>query len=210
VRFAVVEGERREAQPGQLAKCPHCGGAVIAKCGDHRVWHWAHQGSHTCDPWWESETEWHRAWKDHFPKSWQEIRRSKDGEMHIADVMTEGGMVIEFQHSYLRREEREARESFYQKMVWVVNGRRLKLDRARFFKSLDVAAFDPLTVLLHRKLGLKAPGTVAGRVAEGEDLANAVAFLLSQEAEAISGTILDVGCFAHQGGPIPRHESHAG
>jgi NAD(P)-dependent dehydrogenase (short-subunit alcohol dehydrogenase family) len=62
----------------------------------------------------------------------------------------------------------------------------------------------------HRKLGLKAPGTVAGRVAEGEDLANAVAFLLSQEAEAISGAILDVGCFAHQGGPIPRHESHAG
>jgi NAD(P)-dependent dehydrogenase (short-subunit alcohol dehydrogenase family) len=61
----------------------------------------------------------------------------------------------------------------------------------------------------HRKLGLNAPGTVAGRVSKGEDLANAVAFLLSEEAEAISGTILDVGCFAHQGGPIPRHESHA-
>lgn len=49
----------------------------------------------------------------------------------------------------------------------------------------------------------KAPGTVAGRAATGADLANAVAFLLSSDAAAISGTVVDVGCFAHQGGPIP-------
>jgi NAD(P)-dependent dehydrogenase (short-subunit alcohol dehydrogenase family) len=48
-----------------------------------------------------------------------------------------------------------------------------------------------------------APGTAAGRPATGLDLANAVAFLLSDEAAAISGTVIDVGCFAHQGGPIP-------
>ncbi len=47
------------------------------------------------------------------------------------------------------------------------------------------------------------PGTAAGRPATGRDLANAVAFLLSEEAAAISGTVIDVGCFAHQGGPIP-------
>ncbi|TXL70164.1 SDR family oxidoreductase [Vineibacter terrae] len=46
-------------------------------------------------------------------------------------------------------------------------------------------------------------GTAAGRVAVGEDIAQAVAFLLSDEAATISGTVLDVGCFAHQGGPIP-------
>jgi NAD(P)-dependent dehydrogenase (short-subunit alcohol dehydrogenase family) len=48
-----------------------------------------------------------------------------------------------------------------------------------------------------------APGTAAGRPATGYDLANAVAFLLSDEAAAISGTVIDIGCFAHQGGPIP-------
>ena len=48
-----------------------------------------------------------------------------------------------------------------------------------------------------------APGTAAGRPATGEDVAHAVAFLLSPEAEAISGTVIDVGCFDHQGGPIP-------
>jgi len=48
-----------------------------------------------------------------------------------------------------------------------------------------------------------AAGTVAGRPANGQDLANTVAFLLSSEAAAISGTVVDVGCFAHQGGPLP-------
>lgn len=45
--------------------------------------------------------------------------------------------------------------------------------------------------------------TAAGRPATGDDIANVVAFLLSPEAEAISGTVIDVGCFAHQGGPVP-------
>lgn len=46
-------------------------------------------------------------------------------------------------------------------------------------------------------------GTVAGRSVTGADLANAVAFLLSDDAATISGTVIDVGCFAHQGGPVP-------
>jgi NAD(P)-dependent dehydrogenase (short-subunit alcohol dehydrogenase family) len=53
------------------------------------------------------------------------------------------------------------------------------------------------------RLGQGAPGTAAGRPATGEDIANAIAFLISPEAEAISGTVIDVGCFAHQGGPVP-------
>ena len=46
----------------------------------------------------------------------------------------------------------------------------------------------------------KAAGTVAGRSTTPQDVANAVAFLLSDEAAVISGTVLDVGGFAHQGG----------
>lgn len=54
------------------------------------------------------------------------------------------------------------------------------------------------------QLGKDAPGTAAGRNATGEDVAHAVAFLLSNDAETISGTVIDVGCFAYQGGPLPR------
>jgi NAD(P)-dependent dehydrogenase (short-subunit alcohol dehydrogenase family) len=53
------------------------------------------------------------------------------------------------------------------------------------------------------RFGKGAPGTAAGRVATGDDIANVVAFLLSPEAETLSGTVIDVGCFSHQGGPIP-------
>lgn len=53
------------------------------------------------------------------------------------------------------------------------------------------------------KLSRGGSGTVAGRSAEPADVEAAVAFLLSDEAAAISGTVVDVGCFSHQGGPIP-------
>jgi NAD(P)-dependent dehydrogenase (short-subunit alcohol dehydrogenase family) len=53
------------------------------------------------------------------------------------------------------------------------------------------------------KLSRGTSGTVAGRSAEPGDVEAAVAFLLSDGAAAISGTVIDVGCFSRQGGPIP-------
>jgi hypothetical protein len=115
---------------------------VIAKCGEVRVWHWAHWRAHGCDRWSEPETKWHRDWKNHFPENWQEISHtSENGEKHRADVKTESAVVLEFQHSHLDRNEREARETFYQKMVWVVNGLRRKQDRPRFFGALNRPRF---------------------------------------------------------------------
>jgi NAD(P)-dependent dehydrogenase (short-subunit alcohol dehydrogenase family) len=53
------------------------------------------------------------------------------------------------------------------------------------------------------KVGRRGVCTVAGRSVTPQDIANAVAFLLSEDAETISGAVLDVGGFAHQGGPWP-------
>lgn len=137
MKFADIAGERCEALPGLSARCPSCGSAVIARCGGHRVWHWAHRGALACDPWWEIETEWHRAWKNEFPAGWQEIiQTAQDGEKHVADVKTKTGMVIEFQHSFLKPEERIAREAFYKKMVWVVDGRRRKRDATQLLNCI--------------------------------------------------------------------------
>ena len=106
---------------------------MTAKCGEVRVWHWAHQGSRLCDAWWEGETLWHRSWKDQFPVEWQEIvHYPKDGERHIADVKTENDWVIEFQHSFLNQHERRSRDQFYQKLIWVVDGTRRKRDIEQF------------------------------------------------------------------------------
>jgi hypothetical protein len=113
---------------------------MIAKCGEHRVHHWAHRANCSCDHWWEPETAWHRDWKNKFPEDWQEAIYQSDGKKHYADVKTESGKVIEFQHSFLRRDEREARENFYRNMVWVVDRLRRVRDRPRFFEAFGRAS----------------------------------------------------------------------
>ena len=53
--------------------------------------------------------------------------------------------------------------------------------------------------------GSGGANTVTGRSTTPEDMANAVAFFLSDDAIQISGAVLPVGCFDGQGGPVrPR------
>jgi hypothetical protein len=138
MKYAIVNGQREEAQPSLAGECPACDGPMIAKCGKVRAWHWAHEGLRDCDPWWEPETDWHRNWKDQFPVDWQEIiQHAEDGRRHIADVKTDDGWVIEFQHSPIEPDERLSREVFYSKLVWVVNGLRRKRDKGQFLKAWE-------------------------------------------------------------------------
>ncbi len=138
MKFAVVNGNRTEAQPDLAGECPCCGGPTIARCGEVRAWHWAHRGRRLCDPWWENETDWHRDWKNEFPADWQEIVHcADDGDRHIADVKTRDGWVLEFQHSHIRPEERRSREAFYRTLIWVVDGVRRGRDAAQFAKSVS-------------------------------------------------------------------------
>lgn len=139
MRFALANGQRVEAFAGGRATCRRCNGEVIAKCGTHRVAHWAHRGMRDCDAWAERETDWHRAWKNNFPAECQESIQhdGQSGEKHIADVRTPHGLVIEFQHSHLDPQERTKRERFYGNMVWVVDGTRLQRDYPRFSMGKD-------------------------------------------------------------------------
>lgn len=132
MKFALVHNERQEAQPGLIGNCICCRNPTIAKCGDKRIRHWAHKAKLVCDPWWE-ETEWHRAWKERFPNEWQEvIRHAESGEKHIADVKIDQGYVIEFQHFPIQSSERQAREDFYDEMIWIVDGKRRLRDKDKF------------------------------------------------------------------------------
>jgi competence protein CoiA len=136
MKYAIASGQRVEAYAGGRGMCPVCNREVIAKCGTHRVSHWAHR-VRDCDSWAERETEWHRAWKNNFPAECQEFIQhdAQSGEKHIADVRTPHGLVIEFQHSHLDPLERAARERFYGNMLWVVDGTRLQRDYSRFNKG---------------------------------------------------------------------------
>jgi NAD(P)-dependent dehydrogenase (short-subunit alcohol dehydrogenase family) len=55
-----------------------------------------------------------------------------------------------------------------------------------------------------------AQQTVAGRNPLPEDIAAAVAYLLSEEAEMVSGAVLTVGCFTGQGGSVMARPAGAG
>jgi competence protein CoiA len=125
MKYALVEDRRVEAKPKLRGSCPGCGKETISKCGRVVIWHWAHQPVRHCDPWWEGETEWHRMWKNYFTSEEQEVvhRDSKTGEIHIADVKTKDGYVIELQNSPLEIDELRSRETFYDKMIWIVNGK---------------------------------------------------------------------------------------
>lgn len=98
---------------------------MLSKCGSKVLWHWSHASRRHCDPWWENETEWHRAWKSRYPEPWREAIHfdQKTGEKHVADVKTESGQVVEFQNSPMSPEELRSRESFYGNVVWVVNAK---------------------------------------------------------------------------------------
>lgn len=152
MKYAIVNDEKREAERGLTGACPICEVPVKPRCGRIRVPHWYHPPGHF-DHRWEPETEWHRNWKNLFPKECQEVcHRAENGERHLADVKTVHGQVLEFQNSPISEEERASREAIYRPlMCWVVNGLKAKNDRRKFFEALrlrKVASTNPLTFVV--------------------------------------------------------------
>lgn len=117
------DDQRVLAEPGVDASCPQCREALRAKCGEIVTWHWAHVSLHECDPWWEPESEWHRAWKRHVPPECAEATIGA----HRADIAI-GQRVLELQHSSISPETIREREQFYKgamgrEMVWLFDVR---------------------------------------------------------------------------------------
>jgi competence protein CoiA len=126
--YAILNDIKCAPTPKKRGACPYCHNEVYAKCGTHNIWHWAHVSEVACDPWSEGETDWHRCWKQYFPKECQEVIFSDPvtKEKHVADVKTLNETVIEFQNSSMSIETLETREAFYGKMFWIINGDKFK------------------------------------------------------------------------------------
>ena len=73
-------------------------------------------------------TQWHLDWQNNFAPAWREVifRDEQSGAFHRADIHTPQGVTIEFQHSHLSIEELESRNTFYKKLIWVVNAQPFK------------------------------------------------------------------------------------
>ena len=125
-----------EAARGLRAICPLCRSVVVAKCGDIVEWHWAHQSGGDCDPWAENETAWHRWWKERAPEDWREVTMGTE-QVHRADIRREDGYVIELQHSAISVDEIVERETFYGRMVWLLDGRLYSRGASQFGQWID-------------------------------------------------------------------------
>jgi len=145
MQFACnINRERiKPSYSGERGICPICDSELIGKCGEILVWHWQHSQRSDCDSWKENETEWHRNWKALFPEDWREVIIEQDGQKHRADVQTNKGIVIEFQNSSIPRATIQARENFYNKMIWVINAESFK-SNFRYF-SVVKAKLNSLT-----------------------------------------------------------------
>jgi len=159
MQFAIINGLRRLPEKNLKGHCPLCGQETLSKCGPKNRWHWAHKGRRHCDPWWENETQWHLDWKNHFPERTREVVQfdPQSGEKHIADIKTEGGVVIELQHSSMPLDELKSREAFYKKMIWIVDA----IPFLRNFKISRHPLPDPASPLA-QKVRFQGEGDVAG------------------------------------------------
>jgi hypothetical protein len=59
-------------------------------------------------------------------------------------VKLSDGRVLEFQHSPISEEERRSRETFYQSMIWIVDGTRRKRDIKSFRSTIYMENRKPL------------------------------------------------------------------
>lgn len=136
MNYALYENQKVSAEEYKKSenldlKCPCCNSKVLAKQGEINVWHFAHKIKNRCSEWFKPMTEWHINWQKQFPEKNREIihKCKKTGEKHIADIKTDNGIVIEFQHSSISSKEIKSREEFYgEKMIWVLDGNSFKCE----------------------------------------------------------------------------------
>ena len=174
MKYALVNGVKKTAELKEVGICICCNNPVRAYCGLERVHHWKHMDAMACDSWSEGETEWHREWKNHFDVSQQEIIRydPESGEKHIADVYIESrDLVLEFQHSPIHIDEIKARESFYKKMIWIVDVQPYK-DNISFFKEIGDAFNDCRHVYMESRIRQMNELSQQGKQKEVEELMN--------------------------------------
>jgi hypothetical protein len=115
LRYAIVDQVSQLPFKGGKGWCPTCGSPVLAKCGSIKVHHWAHERREDCDAWSEPIGPWHLSWQALVLPEFREVTRGP----HRADVVGNGGLVVELQHSNISTEDIQERERFYGEMVWL-------------------------------------------------------------------------------------------
>jgi len=165
MNFALYENQKVSAEEYKKSdnldlRCPCCNSEVVAKQGEINIWHFSHKVKNECSNWFKPMTEWHLNWQKQFPEKNREVihKCEKTGEKHIADVKTDNGIVIEFQHSSISSKEIKSREEFYgEKMIWVLDGNSFNIDfkilhqKDYYYDIEDILKKSKSIILYHKK-----------------------------------------------------------
>jgi len=128
MNYALINRKKERAKrlihKDENCLCPLCFENVIAKCGEIKLWHFAHINGNDCDSWSEGETSWHFLWKLFFISEAIEVPMLK----HRADIYNKSQkLVIEIQNSGISVQEIREREIFYRNMIWIFNAKKYDL-----------------------------------------------------------------------------------
>jgi len=138
--------ERIRARPGLYAVCPGCQKDVIPRCGDFKIWHWAHKAG-ICKYDSEPYTAWHLEWQEKALNAGMEIEKIFDpSQRYRADIYDpKKNIVTEVQHSPITMETIVDRCLFYDskgiEIRWIFdftyryNSRKIELNETYYANS---------------------------------------------------------------------------
>ena len=130
-------------------RCRFCEAPVLTQPGNGVPEKWVHRNTRHCDEWWETETKWHRDWKNLFPNHWLEVLCCTDDGTtyieediwHIADVMSPDKAAMKMQRGAITPKEIKTRTAFYETctatFLWLVDACRLTSEREPLARMLD-------------------------------------------------------------------------
>lgn len=121
--FAILDGIKQEAVPDTKGVCPFCKRNVFSKCGDVYVWHWSHYANESCfhDSFTKPDSFWQEKWKKIFGTEKAEILIQKNGESHIADIISNDIVIMLYDSRMPKKIIREIEFFFGERMFWIVN-----------------------------------------------------------------------------------------
>ncbi len=128
--YAIDKKKQIFPSKGIHGICIDCGEEVVSKCGTIVSHHFAHKSVTNCgNSLHDNKSDWHRKWQHTLipaiPGENVEVTISDNKTIKRADLISNSGYIVEFQHSPLSITERLEREHHYKKIIWVVHTDRM-------------------------------------------------------------------------------------
>jgi competence CoiA-like predicted nuclease len=122
--YAVDDkNELFEATPKTRLKCPNCKKEVFSRCGEIRVWHWAHHVNESCEYSKIKDSSWRYEWIKKTSK--EKVEKLVNGQ--VVDILGNNDAKVLFIGCKLSEQDIIEKESaFKNRIIWVLKSDEFK------------------------------------------------------------------------------------